>query len=105
MYEIKKISVIGSALMAGWISGCLSLISLVVSIIFYASFLIDSDAGWIIGFGIGLVVLGYIAGFIFGVLVAWLYNLWSDWVGGVKLEICQIAEAEKNKPAPNKTIK
>jgi len=44
------------------------------------------------------IIGGYLTGFISGVLVAFLYNLWAQWVGGIKLEIHQIVTTEEKTP-------
>jgi hypothetical protein len=56
--------------------------------------------------GIGMLVVGILApfiygimGFILGALMALLYNLMAKWIGGVQFEI-EPAVASRNPPAP-----
>jgi hypothetical protein len=106
MYIIKRIQLIPFALMTAWISGLMSLAA-VFLIPAYASLLGGGyDITDIIGHGdyqiifwlIGPIILGYIFGFLGGILTAVLYNLWAHLVGGIKIEIDQVAEPQPPQP-------
>ncbi len=98
MVEIKKINALSLAkvlafisiffgLILGMLGGFLSFIygSIIGSIAFgsYSSAMFG-----ILGFILVPIILGTI-GFIFGLIIAWLYNIFSWLVGGIKIEFSE----------------
>ncbi len=113
MYEIKKLHVMPLALMTGFIVGSIYLIMLLffmfiivptgLAINDLMPFSVSSSAGAFLVMIPFMAGGGFIMGFVIGGLVALIYNLWSDWVGGIKMDIYQIAEAVKT--ATSKTTR
>jgi len=83
MREIKRIDIKSSAK----IFGVFSLISILIDIIFAKVIPNGSGAG--LGWDIILTtsVVGAISFFILGMVLIFIYNLLSTWIGGVKIEI------------------
>jgi Transmembrane domain of unknown function (DUF3566) len=44
-------------------------------------------AGIMFGFGIFLPIIYGVMGFVFGIIMAAIYNLIADWIGGIEVEV------------------
>jgi len=95
MYMLKSVGVMSVAKITGLLYGCLGLLLMPFFLLFgLLGTLAQRDhvpfAGLI---GIILAILLPIAygsmGFVIGAISAWLYNLLSQWAGGVELELIQ----------------
>ncbi|MBU0707750.1 hypothetical protein KKG41_05260 [Patescibacteria group bacterium] len=103
MYEIKKINAVSLALICGWITALLSIIYLIFILLVSGGFwFYGTSPTELVRFLPFAVIAGYIAGFIVGALVALLYNLWAQWVSGIKIDIHQIMEAPEQTTANKK---
>ena len=98
---IRRIGVLSLAKLAGVLYGGLGLLAGILFALFFllgggammASGMEGSEGagGLIMGMGLGLAIVFPVfyglAGFIGGLLVAWLYNLAAGFVGGIELEV------------------
>lgn len=96
MKTINKIGVKSFAKVSGSMYGLMGLIAGVFFLIIFLVTRPDMGGVETLIFGIGapiFLTLGYgIAGFLFGALSAWLYNMIAKWVGGIKIEIEEKSE-------------
>ena len=100
MYEIKKLNVISCALAGMWILGLMAIMYMLMAALLFGVFThgyYGGNVSYSLGFISGLVFVGGITGFIGGAIFALLYNLWASWVGGIKMDICQIVELQETK--------
>ncbi len=83
MKEIKRIDIRSSAK----ILGVFSLISILIDIIFAK--IIPNGSGAGIGWDIILTtsIVGAVSFFILGMVLIFIYNSLSNWIGGIKVEI------------------
>ena len=104
--ELKKVGILSLAKIAGLFGVLYGIISGILVSIAY------SKAGALASLGQQLpatvTALGYkslivfpilngIAYFIAGIVIAFIYNLLADWIGGVKLTLVEIKEEHKKK--------
>jgi len=107
MYEIKKLDVLSCAKLYTLFS---AIFCFIAGLIIFLIPKVKTDIlGFDIGMGligqalgltIGALILGAILGFIGGAICALIYNLVTKWVGGIRLDIVQLVERiEKVQPA------
>lgn len=104
MYEIKKVNVLSAAKLSAVISTAAYVLwALIITAIALMSssytrrnfFDSDLDDFTIWALVIGLVI-SVAAGFGGGALMAWIYNLVSSWIGGLKVKIILDEEDEED---------
>jgi hypothetical protein len=93
MRKIKSVGVLSCAKIAGALYGCMGLLVVPVAILGGLASLFIPQGKGALG-GIGFIVMGIAApflygalGFLFGALSAWLYNIMARWLGGIQIEI------------------
>ena len=109
MYELRSVDVLSCAKIAGVFYACLALLFIpMVLIMVVAS--ADSPQPYSPMGALGLVLLAIFApvlygllGFVFGALTAWLYNVTSKWVGGIRLNLRNENSIEAQSPAIGST--
>ncbi|WP_342679570.1 hypothetical protein [Methanofollis sp. UBA420] len=97
MTEIKRFGIISVAKISGVIYCVIGLIfGLLFALISILNMAAPSDGGMVTaGLGsVALLILAFaiavlygILGFIFGGLIAWVYNVAAGWIGGIEMEI------------------
>ena len=100
MQAIKSVGVLSFAKIMGAVYGALRLLAIPICLIGGLAGMASGQEGGI-GAGIGIVILGIFApflygamGFVFGALTAWVYNLMASWIGGIQIELTQYQQLQ-----------
>ena len=96
--ELKSVGVFRCGIICAILYGLMGVVEGVFILVLSAFAPNTSGPGMPKAFGIGIAfampIFTIVAGFLGGVLTAWLYNLIARWVGGIQLHLEPIGEPE-----------